>query len=48
VNHLTEEGAARTREAYGAATWDRLVAAKRRYDPKNLFRMNQNIDPRAE
>lgn len=45
VNHLTDEGPARTREAYGAATWDRLVAAKRKYDPGNLFRMNQNIPP---
>jgi len=45
VNHLTDEGADRTREAYGAQTWERLVAAKRRYDPANLFRMNQNIDP---
>ena len=47
VNHLTEEGASRTREAYGAATWERLVAVKRKYDPTNLFRMNQNIDPGA-
>jgi len=45
VNHLTDEGEARTREAYGPGTWERLVAAKRRYDPTNLFRMNQNIDP---
>jgi FAD/FMN-containing dehydrogenase len=45
VNHLTDEGEDRTREAYGPATWEKLVAAKRRYDPTNLFRMNQNIDP---
>jgi FAD/FMN-containing dehydrogenase len=45
VNHLTDEGDARTREAYGERTWARLVAAKRRYDPANLFRMNQNIKP---
>jgi FAD/FMN-containing dehydrogenase len=45
VNHLTDEGEDRTREAYGEQTWERLVAAKRRYDPTNLFRMNQNIRP---
>lgn len=46
VNHLSDdEGEARTREAYGASTWDRLAALKRRYDPQNLFRMNQNINP---
>ena len=27
------------------ATWDRLVEVKRRYDPTNLFRLNQNIPP---
>jgi FAD/FMN-containing dehydrogenase len=26
-------------------TWDRLVEIKRRYDPTNLFRLNQNIPP---
>ena len=45
VNHLTDEGEDRTREAYGAQTWERLVAVKRRYDPANLFRMNQNVKP---
>ena len=45
VNHLTDEGDERVREAYGADTWARLVTVKRRYDPGNLFRMNQNIPP---
>ena len=32
------------RAAFGD-TWDRLVEVKRRYDPGNLFRLNQNVDP---
>lgn len=48
VNQLSDdESADRTREAYGAATWERLVEVKRRFDPDNLFRMNQNIDPQG-
>jgi FAD/FMN-containing dehydrogenase len=43
VNFLGDEGEARVREAYPPATWDRLSAVKRRYDPSNLFRLNQNI-----
>src|SRR5690606_702606 len=35
----------RVREVYPGATWDRLVAVKRRYDPDNLFRRNHNIAP---
>ena len=45
VNFLGNEGEARVREAYPGSTWDRLVAIKRRYDPGNLFRLNQNIPP---
>jgi len=43
VGFMGDEGEARVREAYPGATWDRLVAIKRRYDPTNLFRLNQNI-----
>jgi hypothetical protein len=33
------------RDAYGAPVHERLVALKDRYDPGNLFRLNQNIKP---
>jgi hypothetical protein len=45
VNFLGDEGPARVREAYPDATWERLAAVKRRYDPANLFRRNQNVPP---
>jgi FAD/FMN-containing dehydrogenase len=48
VGFLGDEGEARVREAYPGPTWDRLVATKRRYDPTNLFRLNQNIPPTTE
>jgi FAD/FMN-containing dehydrogenase len=45
VNFLGEEGPDRIRAAYPGPTWDRLRAIKARYDPTNLFRLNQNIPP---
>ena len=45
VNFIGAEGDARVRDAYPAATWDRLRAIKRKYDPDNVFRLNQNIPP---
>jgi FAD/FMN-containing dehydrogenase len=45
VNFLGDEGEARVREAYPGPTWERLRAVKRRYDPGNLFRLNQNVPP---
>ncbi|MFC4973929.1 BBE domain-containing protein [Halomonas beimenensis] len=42
VNYLGDEGEAKVRAAFGA-NYQRLAALKRRYDPTNLFRFNQNI-----
>jgi FAD/FMN-containing dehydrogenase len=47
VNFLGGGGPDRVRAAYPGATWDRLRDIKRRYDPDNLFRSNQNIPPAA-
>ena len=47
VNFLGDEGEGRVRAAYPGATWERLAAIKRRYDPTNLFRLNQNVTPAA-
>jgi FAD/FMN-containing dehydrogenase len=47
VGFLGDEGESRVREAYPEATWNRLAEVKRRYDPTNFFRMNQNIPPAA-
>jgi hypothetical protein len=44
-NFLGAESLERVRSAYPGATWERLVDIKRRYDPGNLFRLNQNIPP---
>ncbi|MGK2864945.1 MAG: FAD-binding oxidoreductase [Chitinophagaceae bacterium] len=41
---LGEEGEALVKSAYGA-NYEKLVALKNKYDPTNLFRLNQNIKP---
>jgi len=44
VNDLEEEGEARVRAAYGDK-YQRLSLIKRKFDPDNFFRVNQNIVP---
>ena len=46
LNYISDEGEDRVRSTYGPK-YDRLVALKDRYDPDNLFRLNQNIRPSA-
>jgi len=45
VNFLGDEGERRVRDAYSGPAWKRLAEIKARYDPTNLFRLNQNIPP---
>jgi hypothetical protein len=44
VNFMADEGQDRVRESY-RGNYERLVQIKRKYDPGNLFRLNQNIKP---
>jgi FAD/FMN-containing dehydrogenase len=45
VNFLADVDEAQVRAAYPGGTWERLAAIKARYDPDNIFRLNQNISP---
>ena len=47
VNFVNDEGAERVRDAYPGSTWERLTEVKTRYDPTNLFHLNQNIPPKG-
>ena len=42
---MGDEGDARVHAAYPGATYTRLAAIKRRYDPDNILRLNPNIQP---
>jgi FAD/FMN-containing dehydrogenase len=46
VNFMTEEEKERVAKAYGS-NYDRLVQIKKKYDPNNLLRYNQNIKPNS-
>jgi FAD/FMN-containing dehydrogenase len=48
VGFMADEGEERIRAAYPGGTWERLAEIKARYDPDNVFRMNQNIPPAAD
>jgi hypothetical protein len=48
VNFLGNEGEERTRAAYSDRGYARLVEVKTKFDPENVFRLNQNIKPKAE
>jgi len=45
VNFVTENDKKRVRDAYTKEAWEKLVRIKQRWDPENLFRVNQNIQP---
>ncbi len=45
VNYEADQGVDRVKAAYSEAALTRLVALKNKYDPTNLFRLNQNIKP---
>jgi FAD/FMN-containing dehydrogenase len=45
VNFVGNEGEERVHDAYPGDTYRRLAQIKRRYDPENLFHLNQNIPP---
>jgi FAD/FMN-containing dehydrogenase len=45
LNFYSDVDDARVRSAFGAKKYRRLVAIKNEYDPENVFRHNQNIEP---
>jgi len=45
VNFLQDEGRERVQAVYGTDKYNRLRELKRKYDPDNFFRLNQNISP---
>ena len=48
VNFTGEAGDDKVRASYPPETYAKLVAIKKRYDPTNVFRLNQNIAPEGD
>src|SRR3954451_21056435 len=48
LNYTSDQGEERVRSSYGPEKYERLVELKDKYDPGNLFRLNQNIRPSLE
>ena len=48
VNYLQDEPVGRVREVYGETRYLKLADIKRRYDPDNVLRANQNISPSSD
>ncbi|RPI86730.1 MAG: FAD-binding oxidoreductase [Chloroflexi bacterium] len=48
VNFMGEDGARWIHDAYPDKTWERLRTIKARYDPENIFHLNQNIPPKTQ
>ena len=46
VNEQADAGSDVAMKAYGVSKYNRLAGIKKRFDPNNLFRLNQNIVPR--
>jgi FAD/FMN-containing dehydrogenase len=45
LNFVSEATNERVRSAFGPEKYRKLVALKDKYDPENVFRMNQNVPP---
>jgi hypothetical protein len=48
LNYTSDVGEERVRSSYGPETYAKLVELKDRYDPTNMFHLNQNIRPSIE
>jgi FAD/FMN-containing dehydrogenase len=47
LNFTSDQSQDKVKASFGPEKYERLVALKNKYDPKNLFRLNQNVKPSA-